>query len=161
MMANKRMFNIKIVDSDAFLDMPLSAQCLYFHLGIRAMDRGILNNVKRIIMIVGCSEKDLDILIDNRYIKKSKDNIKIVHWNENNGIYENAKERNTSEYKQWRNKVIERDKVCMMCGSDKNLEAHHIKRFSDYPLLRTSLDNGMTLCKKCHKKIHKELKKND
>ena len=37
-MADKRMFSIKIVDSDLFLDMPLSSQCLYFHLSMRADD---------------------------------------------------------------------------------------------------------------------------
>lgn len=46
-MANKRMFNIKIVDSDAFLDMPLSAQALYFHLNMRADDDGFIGNPKR------------------------------------------------------------------------------------------------------------------
>lgn len=37
-MADKRIFSIKIVDSDLFLDMPLSSQCLYFHLSMRADD---------------------------------------------------------------------------------------------------------------------------
>ena len=48
-MANKRMFNIKIVDSDAFLDMPLSTQCLYFHLNMRADDDGFIGNPKKIM----------------------------------------------------------------------------------------------------------------
>ena len=47
-MANKRMFTIKIVDSDAFLEMPLSTQCLYFHLNMRADDDGFIGNPKRI-----------------------------------------------------------------------------------------------------------------
>ena len=48
-MAQKRMFTMKIVDSDAFLDMPLSTQALYFHLNMRADDDGFIGNPKRII----------------------------------------------------------------------------------------------------------------
>ena len=47
-MADKRMFSLKIVDSDLFLDMPLSSQCLYFHLSMRADDDGFVNNPKKI-----------------------------------------------------------------------------------------------------------------
>lgn len=46
-MADKRMFSIKIVDSDLFLDMPLSSQCLYFHLSMRADDDDLKDNYKR------------------------------------------------------------------------------------------------------------------
>ena len=48
-LAQKRMFTMKIVDSDAFLEMPLSTQCLYFHLNMRADDDGFIGNTKRII----------------------------------------------------------------------------------------------------------------
>ena len=47
-MAERRMFAMTIIDSDAFLDMPLSAQSLYFHLCMRADDDGFLNNPKKI-----------------------------------------------------------------------------------------------------------------
>lgn len=46
-MAERRMFAKTIIDSDAFLEMPLSAQALYFHLGMRADDEGFLNNAKK------------------------------------------------------------------------------------------------------------------
>ena len=52
-MADKRMFSLKIVDSDLFLDMPLSSQCLYFHLSMRADDDGFVDNPKKIIKIIG------------------------------------------------------------------------------------------------------------
>ena len=47
-MAERRMFTKKIIDSDAFLDMPLSTQALYFHLNMRADDDGFVNNPKKI-----------------------------------------------------------------------------------------------------------------
>lgn len=63
------------------------------------------------------------------------------------------------EYKEWRRKVFERDSyTCKFCGiSSKSarkrvcLEAHHIKKFSSYPELRLVVENGITLCKPCHK----------
>lgn len=34
-MANKRMFSVDVVETDAFLDLPPKVQALYFHLGMR------------------------------------------------------------------------------------------------------------------------------
>ncbi len=66
---------------------------------------------------------------------------------------ENELLRASSEYKQWRTSVFERDNyTCQMCGDDKggNLEAHHLFPFSDYDILRLEVYNGQTLCKDCH-----------
>ena len=41
-MANRRMFSLTVVDTDQFMDMPASSQCLYFHLGMRADDDGFV-----------------------------------------------------------------------------------------------------------------------
>lgn len=58
----------------------------------------------------------------------------------------------SSEYKLWRRSVKERDGYkCIWCGSSKDLHADHIKPFKDYPELRFAIDNGRTLCLKCHK----------
>lgn len=62
-MANKRMFSKAIIDSDMFLDMPKSAQALYFHLGMRADDDGFLDNAKKIMRSIGASEDDYKILV--------------------------------------------------------------------------------------------------
>lgn len=64
--------------------------------------------------------------------------------------------RNSSEYKQWRKAVYERDNyTCQWPGCGKRggkLNADHIKSFKDYPELRFVLENGRTLCIECHKK---------
>lgn len=86
-MANKRMFNIKIVDSDAFLDMPLSTQCLYFHLNMRADDDGFVGNPKRVQRIIGATDDDLKLLITKRFVLAfEKGVIVIKHWRLHNTI---------------------------------------------------------------------------
>lgn len=80
------------------------------------------------------------------------------HWNWKGGITRLNKNKrkevmNSFEYKLWRKSVFERDGyACIWCGDNKggNLEADHIKPWSDYPELRFAIDNGRTLCHKCH-----------
>jgi len=65
--------------------------------------------------------------------------------------------RNGIEIRLWREAVFARDNwTCQNCKQrGYKLNAHHIFNFSEYPLLRTSIENGITLCEKCHKKFHK------
>lgn len=82
-----------------------------------------------------------------------------IHWQ--GGITsKNAKIRNGIELRLWRESVYARDNwTCQDCGKrgSTELNAHHIRPFSEYPELRTSIDNGVTLCKKCHKLRHKKI----
>lgn len=81
------MFSLKIVDSDLFLDMPLSSQCLYFHLSMRADDDGFVNNPKKIIKIIGANEDDLKILIAKGFVIVFDQGIIVItHWKINNFI---------------------------------------------------------------------------
>ena len=73
----------------------------------------------------------------------------------------NHKMRSNLRMDEWRIKIFQRDKyTCQSCGSKKGgiLNAHHIKPFSKYPDLRTDLQNGITLCYKCHREAHRDMK---
>lgn len=64
----KRMFNSKIVDSDAFLDMSQTAQLLYFHLAMRTDDDGFVGNPKKIMRMIGSQDDDIKILLAKNFI---------------------------------------------------------------------------------------------
>lgn len=84
-MAERRMFSKVIIDSDAFLDMPLSTQALYFHLSMRADDDGFLNNARKIQRLVGASDDDLRLLLMKRFVIGFEDGILVIkHWRMNN-----------------------------------------------------------------------------
>ena len=86
-MAERRMFAKSIIDSDAFLDMPLSAQALYFHLSMRADDEGFLGNAKRVRTMIGASEDDFKLLIVKRFVIVFEDGITVIrHWRVHNII---------------------------------------------------------------------------
>lgn len=78
---------MKIVDTDAFLDMPLSTQCLYFHLNMRADDDGFIGNPKRIEKIIGANDDDLKLLIAKRFVILFDDGVIVIkHWRMHNTL---------------------------------------------------------------------------
>lgn len=86
-MAERRMFAKTIIDSDAFLDMPLSAQSLYFHLCMRADDDGFINNPKKIQRMIGCAEDDLKLLLLKKFIIPFESGVCVIkHWKIHNYI---------------------------------------------------------------------------
>ena len=86
-MAERRMFSKQIIDSDAFLDLPLSTQALYFHLSMRADDDGFVNNPKKIRRLVGASEDDLNLLIAKSFLIKFETGLVVIkHWKIHNYI---------------------------------------------------------------------------
>lgn len=86
-MAERRMFAKTIIDSDAFLDMPLSAQALYFHLSMRADDDGFVNNPKKIQRMIGASDDDCKLLVLKRFILTFESGVIVIkHWKIHNYI---------------------------------------------------------------------------
>ncbi len=92
-MANHRMFTTEITMSDAFLDMPKSSQCLYFHLNLNADDDGFVGNPKTIMRIVGSAEDDMKLLITKNFVIPfdEKGIIVIKHWRMHNLIRKDRK----------------------------------------------------------------------
>ena len=86
-MAERRMFAKTIIDSDAFLDMPLSTQALYFHLSMRADDDGFINNAKKIQRMLGCADDDLKILLSKNFVIPFETGVCVIkHWKVHNYI---------------------------------------------------------------------------
>lgn len=84
-MAERRMFAKTIVLSDAFLDMPMSARCFYFTLGMFADDDGFVNNPKAIMRQCGASVDDLNVLIAKKFVIVFQDGVIVIkHWRINN-----------------------------------------------------------------------------
>jgi hypothetical protein len=85
--AEKRMFSKQIIDSDAFLEMPLSTQALYFHLSMRADDDGFVDNPKKIQRMVSASGDDLKLLTAKRYILTFDNGVIVIkHWRIHNTL---------------------------------------------------------------------------
>ena len=86
-MAERRMFAKTIIDSDKFLDMPLSAQALYFHLSMRADDEGFISNPKKIMRMIGSDEDSMKLLIAKQFIIPFESGIVVIkHWRIHNYI---------------------------------------------------------------------------
>lgn len=86
-MASRRMFSLDVVDTDSFLDMPLTAQTLYFHLGMRADDDGFIGNPKRIQRMIGCNDDDLRLLLAKGFIIPFESGVCVIrHWKVHNYI---------------------------------------------------------------------------
>ena len=84
-MAQKRMFDKTITNSDDFIEMPDSSQNLYFHLSMNADDDGFVNNWKSIMRMTGHKDDDLKVLISKNYIIPFDSGVMVIkHWRINN-----------------------------------------------------------------------------
>ena len=86
-MAERRMFAKTIVDSDMFIDMPMSARLLYYDLAMRADDDGFVNSPKKIMKFVGASVDDMNVLIAKQFIIPFESGVVVIkHWRIHNYI---------------------------------------------------------------------------
>jgi len=77
------------------------------------------------------------------------------------GMWKGGVERRRPGIGKWRRDVLVRDEyTCQLCGFKHiHVEAHHLNSYTKFPTLRFNVDNGVTLCKDCHKYVHQELRK--
>lgn len=86
-MANRRMFSKEVTNTDRFQSLRLSAQALYFHLGMNADDDGFIGNPIAIIKAIDASTKDLERLVEGGYLLPFKDGVYLItDWHVNNHI---------------------------------------------------------------------------
>ena len=86
-MAERRMFAKTIIDSDVFLDMPVTARLLYYDLSMRADDDGFINSPKKIQRMIGASDDDLKVLITKRFLIPFESGVVVIkHWKIHNYI---------------------------------------------------------------------------
>lgn len=98
-MAKRRMFSESVVENDFFLDLPLTSQALYFHIGMKADDDGICSSVKVIMRTVGANQNDLDLLFAKGFLIKMPEGIAVIkHWRINNYLQRDGKHYHESEY---------------------------------------------------------------
>ena len=122
------MFAKQIIDSDAFLDMPLSTQSLYFHLSMRADDDGFLNNAKKIQRMLGCTDDDFKILLAKNFIIPFENGVCVIkHWRVHNYIQKDRyKETTYLEEKEKlsikNNNVYTLDTVCIQDVSSSDTQ---------------------------------------
>lgn len=127
-MAERRMFAKSIVLTDAFLDMPTSARCLYFTLGMLADDDGFVGSPKSIMRQCGASEDDMRVLLAKRFVLGFESGVIVIkHWRMNNYL-QNDRHKQTTYLDELATLTIspngaytEADKECIQVGyTDKN-----------------------------------------
>ena len=80
-MASKRMINLKLIDTDLFLEMPVSARLLYYEYCMRADDDGFVDAPLKIIKMIGVSNDDYKILVTKQFIIPFETRVCVVkHW---------------------------------------------------------------------------------
>ncbi len=86
-MAQRRMLTLEIVNSDSFLDLPATAQCLYFHLVLRADDDGFMNSPRMVQRMIGATDDDLQNLIKAQFLLAFADGVVVIrHWKMHNYV---------------------------------------------------------------------------
>lgn len=124
-MAERRMFAKTIIDSDAFLDMPLSSQALYFHLSMRADDEGFINNPKKIQRMIGASEDDMKVLLAKNFLIAFESGVIVIkHWKIHN--YIRADRLTQTAYQEERAMLELKDNGVYTISSDINEADSHM-----------------------------------
>lgn len=129
-MAQKRMLNRKIIQTDSFFDMPLSAQCLYFHLNLEADDDGFIANVNTIKRMIGASEDDLKLLCVKKFIIKFESGIVVIRdW----------LVHNTLKKDRYHETIFLKEKNCLAITDSKSYELIEARWFQNGSILEPQI----------------------
>ena len=132
--ANRRMFNKQITNSDDFLEMPVSSQCLYFHLSMNADDDGFVNNWRSIIKLTGTKEDDLKVLVAKQFIIPFESGVIIIrHWRLNNYLRSDRYTETTHQIEMSKilldeNMVYQMDTNCLPLGDTDKIRLDKISK---------------------------------
>lgn len=138
-MANKRMFSLSVVDTDLFLEMPVTSRLLYYELGMRADDDGFIGNWKKIMRMASLSEDDMKILIAKKFIIPFESGVIVIkHWKMNN--YLRSDRYTPTVYKEEFNSLqIENDTYELVTGEKSTMLPSGIP--SGIPMVYTGKDS--------------------
>lgn len=168
-MADKRMMSKSVIDTDMFLDMPASTQCLYFHMLLRADDDGFLKNAKTIMRTAGASPDDIKLLIAKQYLIPFDTGIMAIkHWRIHNFIKKDRyKPTDCEEIKllevNEKGEYVLAEPVRSQVGSnmepqDRDRDRIEIGKDRDSSRKRSSANNSTTAAQKFKKPTLEELK---
>ena len=160
-MAERRMFAKTIIDSDAFIDMPVTARLLYYDLGMRADDDGFVNSPKKIMRMVGASQDDLAILISKKFIIPFDSGVVVIkHWRIHNYIQKDRyKPTKYTEEKAMltvqENDGYSLDTTCIqsVSSSDTQVRLGKVRKGKERVNIPPSLDEVTAYCNERHNKI--------
>ena len=85
-MADRRMFHRQVVQSDAFLDMSIGAQALYFQMGMMADDDGFVAGPKQAARMVGVGNDELEELVRGGFLLRFDGIVVLTHWRMANSL---------------------------------------------------------------------------
>lgn len=140
-MAERRMFAKTIVLSDAFLDMPLGARCLYMTMGMLADDDGFVNAPKSIMRQCGSTEDDLKILIAKKFILPFDSGVIVIkHWRINNYLQRDRLTPTKYQDELATLSVEENGAYTESCIHDDNSPCIH--SIDKYSIDKNSIDNN-------------------
>lgn len=155
-MAQKRMFSLSVVDTDSFLEMPISSRLLYYELGMRADDDGFVDSWKKILAFTGLKEDDLKVLIAKKYIIPFDSGVIVIrHWRMNNYL-QNDRTKPTIHQQELEqldtdtNNVYRMDTECIHSIDKISIDKNNIERkeiYKEKKFKKPTLEEVQEYCK--------------
>ena len=156
-MAQKRMFSLSVVDTDNFLEMPISSRLLYYELGMRADDDGFVDNWKKIMMFTGLKEDDMKLLIAKNFIIPFESGIIVIrHWRMNNYL-RNDRYKTTKYQEELSQLALDYNNVYTLDTTGIPTGIHSIDKNS---IDKNSIDKNSLVITTTNKDIYKYIEEN-